>query len=46
MRYMGYMRQLKPKQKAQVRGIRETKGVKVAIQRARELGVAKRKDKV
>ena len=46
MRYMGYMRQLKPKQKAQVRRIREMKGVEVAIQRARKLGVAKRKDKV
>jgi hypothetical protein len=25
-RYMGYMRQLKPRQKAQVRNIREAKG--------------------
>ena len=36
-RYMGYMRQLKPRQKAQVRRIRETKGVRTAIARAREL---------
>lgn len=34
-RYMGYMRQLKPRQKAQVRKIREAKGVRVAIQRAK-----------
>ena len=39
-RYMGYMRQLKPKQKAQVRRIRETKGVKAAIGRARGLTAA------
>jgi hypothetical protein len=30
-RYMGYMRQLKPRQKAQVRRIREAKGVRAAI---------------
>jgi len=36
-RYMGYMRQLKPRQKAQVRRIREVKGVRLAIARAREL---------
>ncbi len=36
-RYMGYMRQLKPRQKAQVRRIKETKGVRAAIQRARKL---------
>jgi len=36
-RYMGYMRQLKPKQKAQVRKIRESKGMKMAITKAREL---------
>lgn len=41
-RYMGYMRQLKPKQKAQVRKVREAKGVRVAIARARQLaGAAK-----
>jgi hypothetical protein len=34
---MGYMRQLKPRQKAQVRKLREAKGVRVAIQRARSL---------
>ena len=36
-RYMGYMRQLKPRQKAQVRRIKETKGVRAAIQRARRM---------
>src|SRR6266478_6058746 len=36
-RYMGYMRQLKPRQKAQVRKIREAKGVRAAIAKAREL---------
>jgi hypothetical protein len=36
-RYMGYMRQLKPRQKAQVRKIKDAKGVRVAIARAREL---------
>lgn len=36
-RYMGYMRQLRPRQKAQVRKIREAKGVRAAIERAREL---------
>jgi hypothetical protein len=30
-RYMGYMRQLKPRQKAQVRKIKEAKGVRAAI---------------
>ncbi len=39
-RYMGYMRQLKPRQKSQIRKIREAKGVRAAIQRARELGGA------
>ena len=39
-RYMGYMRQLKPRQKAQVRKIRQTKGVKAAIARARHLSQA------
>ena len=33
-RYMGYMRQLKPRQKAQVRKVREAKGVRAAIERA------------
>ena len=36
-RYMGYMRQLKPRQKAHVRKIREAKGVKPAIARAKLL---------
>ena len=36
-RYMGYMRQLKPRQKAQVRKIKETKGVRAAIVMARKL---------
>jgi len=36
-RYMGFMRQLKPKQKAQVRRIKEASGVKAAIVRARSL---------
>jgi hypothetical protein len=36
-RYMGFVRQLKPKQKAQVRKVRETKGVRVAIATARRL---------
>ncbi len=39
-RYMGYMRQLKPREKAQVRRIKETKGVRAAIQRARKLAGA------
>src|SRR5712664_3067622 len=39
-RYMGYMRQLKPRQKAQVRKIREVQGVRVAIRRARVLASA------
>jgi hypothetical protein len=34
---MGFMRQLKPRQKALVRKVREAKGVKVAIARARRL---------
>lgn len=38
-RYMGFMRQLKPRQKAQVRKIREAKGVRVAINEARALAV-------
>jgi len=34
---MRYMRQLKPRQKARVRRIRVTKGVRVAIEKARAL---------
>ena len=37
-RYMGFMRQLKPRQKALARRIREVKGVRAAIVRARRLG--------
>ena len=36
-RYMGFMRQLKPTQKAQVRKIRVAKGVRAAIGRAMQL---------
>jgi len=39
-RYMGYMRQLKPGQKAQVRKIKEAKGVRAAIASARALANA------
>jgi hypothetical protein len=36
-RYMGYMRQLKPRQKAEVRAVKEKKGVEAAIRRAQQL---------
>ncbi len=36
-RYIGYLRQLKPRQKTQVRRIREAKGVRAAIAIARYL---------
>jgi len=36
-RYMGYMRQLNPRQKGQVRKTRKVHGVKAAISRARQL---------
>ena len=39
-RYMGFMRQLKPRQKGQVRSIREVKGVKAAIKKAMEMASA------
>ncbi len=39
-RYMGYMRQLKPRQKVQVRRIKETKGVRAAIGKARAMAHA------
>jgi hypothetical protein len=39
-RYMGYMRQLKPPQKALVRKVRVASGVKAAIARARQLAGA------
>jgi len=38
-RYMGYMRQLKPRQKAQVRKVKEANGVKAAIVRAKQLAM-------
>jgi|SRR5712675_637828 len=34
-RYMGYMRRLKPRQRAQVRKVKEARGVRAAIARAR-----------
>ncbi|HEV8701763.1 MAG TPA: hypothetical protein VGV60_10880 [Candidatus Polarisedimenticolia bacterium] len=42
-RYMGYMRQLKPRQKAQVREVRDAKGIAVAISRAKELARSRRR---
>src|SRR5688572_12762662 len=36
-RYMGYVRQLKPRAKAQVKALRASKGLKVAIAKARKL---------
>jgi hypothetical protein len=36
-RYMGFMRQLKPRQKAQVRKVKEAKGVRAAIAKARAI---------
>ena len=39
-RYMGYMRQLKPRQKGQVRKVKEAKGVRMAIARAKGLARA------
>lgn len=38
--YMGYIRSLKPRQKARVRGVRETKGIEAAIALARKLATA------
>jgi len=38
-RYMGFMRQLKPKQKAQVRKLKEAKGVRAAIATAKRLAI-------
>ena len=35
--YIGYVRQLKPRQKAEVRKVREARGMAVAIRRAKEL---------
>ena len=39
-RYMGFMRQLRPKQKAEVRRIREKMGVIAAVKRAESLARA------
>jgi hypothetical protein len=36
--YIGYMRTLKPRQKAQVKTLREAKGIQAAIALARKLG--------
>src|SRR2546422_9489959 len=36
-RYTGYVRQLKPRQKVQVRKLRQAKGVRTAILKAREM---------
>ena len=36
-RYMGFMRQLKPKQKAEVRSVKEKKGIEAAIRTAQQL---------
>jgi|SRR6266571_1720481 len=35
--YIGYMRQLKPRQKAEVKRIREHRGVEMAIRKAKQL---------
>lgn len=39
-RYMGYVRQLRPKQKARIRKVRAVQGVRTAIARARTLAKA------
>ena len=39
-KYLGYVRQLKPRAKAQVRALRATKGLRAAIARARKLAAA------
>ena len=36
--YMGYLRNLKPRQKAQAKALRESKGIRPAIALARRLG--------
>ncbi len=38
--YMGYIRSLKPREKARVRALRESKGVEAAIVLARKLATA------
>jgi hypothetical protein len=37
--YMGYLRGLKPRQKEEVRKVRDARGVEVAIKKAKELAV-------
>ena len=39
-KYMGYIRQLKPRAKARIRAIRMRKGIKAAIAKARKLAAA------
>jgi len=36
-RYLGYIRQLKPRQRAEVKAVMEKKGVEAAIKKARKL---------
>ena len=36
-RYLGYIRQLNPRQRAEIRGLRAKKGVRAAIAKARKL---------
>jgi len=36
-RYLGYIRQLKSRQRAEVRAVREKKGIRAAIKKARTL---------
>ena len=38
-KYLGYLRHLKPRQKAKVRALRAKKGVKAAIKRAKRLAL-------
>ena len=39
-RYMGYVRQLRPRAKAEVKALRAKKGIRVAIARAKRLAAA------
>lgn len=41
-RYLGYVRQLKPRQRAMIRALRDKKGVHAAISTARQLAHKKR----
>jgi len=36
-RYIGYMRTLKPRQKAEVRALREKRGIEAAIKKASQM---------